>query len=437
MIGDDRVLVIGGGWAGLAAAVELTRAGQTVLLIEAAPQLGGRARTVDLDGFGAVDNGQHLLLGANETVLQLLDVLGIAEPEVLLRMPLDLVLREADGPGASLTTSYLPAPFHLVAGLLTMTGLSLSERFDNLINLKGLLKGPGDKDLSVNAWLRVLDMPPRVSELLWKPLCLAILNLPASRASAVLFSTALRETFSSHRSRADFLVPRVTLGEVFPEPARRFIGANGGEIRLHARVTALVTEQDVCTGVMLGDEHLPARRTILATAPWHAVPLLEPHRALAETARNLERLGAEPITTVWLRYPPGTRTERPLFGMIGTTAQWVFDRGQCCDDDGMISAVISGHGPHLELDRDALAALVATELARMHPDWPEPLGWRVLCEKRATFSAAAGCETLRPDCETPLPGLWLAGDYTRTGLPATLEGAVVSGIRCARAVLES
>lgn len=436
MNGDGRIVIVGGGWAGLAAAVEIARAGQPVLLLEAAPHLGGRARSVELDGFGAVDNGQHLLLGANETVLQLLDAVGIAEPEVLRRLPLDLALREPDGPGALLSTSYLPAPLHLVAGLMTMEGASLSERFNTLLNLKALMRGPDGKDMPLNAWLRAHDMPPRISELLWKPLCLAILNLPAGRASAELFSTVLREVFTGHRSRSDLLVPCVPLGEVFPEPARRFIEANGGEVRTLARITALATEQDVCTGVMIGDEHIPARRVILATAPWHAAPLLAPHRHLTPIAQNLERLGDEPITTVWLRYPQGTRPERPLFGMLGTTAQWVFDRGACCGEDGIISVVVSGRGPHLDLHHDALAAQVAAELAQLYPDWPEPLAARVLREKRATFSPATGCETLRPDDETPMPGLWLAGDYTRTGLPATLEGAVRSGIRCARAMID-
>ena len=434
---SEPILVIGGGWAGLATAVEIARAGFPVKVFESAPQIGGRARTVALDGFGTVDNGQHLLLGANDTILAMLGTLGVNEADVLLRLPLDLVLRRPEGPNVALSALYLPAPFHLLAGLMTMEGIPLSDRFNALLALKGMLRGPDDRDMPVSAWLRVHEMPLSVTEALWKPLCLAILNLGTQRASAELFCAVLRESFTGHRSRSDFLVPRRPLSEVFPEPARRFIEQNGGEVHTACRVTELVLERDVCTGVIANETFIAGRQVVLAVSPWAAAPLLAPHPKTAGIAARLERLGSEPIVTVWLRYPPGIRLERPVSGLLDTTAQWLFDHKAISGHEGVLSVVISGSGPHLELDHDALAAQVAAELGRLYPEWPAPETARVLRERRATFHAAPGCEALRPGNETDLIGLWLAGDYTRTGLPATLEGAIRSGVCCARMLLDS
>jgi predicted NAD/FAD-dependent oxidoreductase len=162
--------------------------------------------------------------------------------------------------------------------------------------------------------------------------------------------------------------------------------------------------------------------------------LLAPHPALAGIATELAQLRQEPITTVYLRYPEDVGLDSHMQGLLDGLGQWIFDR-RIAGHPGLIAVVISGRGEHLMLDNGTLSNQIGAELARLHPDWPAPLASRVIREKRATFAATVDVDRHRPVTTTPTPGLWLAGDFTATGLPATLEGAVLSGQRAAVAIL--
>ncbi|MDX9767788.1 MAG: hydroxysqualene dehydroxylase HpnE [Ectothiorhodospiraceae bacterium] len=428
----DRVVVVGGGWAGLAAACELAARGVPVTLIEAAQHVGGRARTIELDGR-SVDNGQHLLLGACTSTLKLLATIGVRESDALLRLPLDLSLRRLDG-GETIEMSslYLPAPWHLLAGLLGMRGITLGERLKAISGLPSMLRETPDEQETVDGWLRRHGQSPDLIEGLWEPLCLSILNTPGTRASAGLFVTTLQESFMGSREHSDLLVPKVDLGRLLPQPASRFIETTGGDIRLGTRVTHLRADDNRVTGLHLADDtELPAPRVILATPPWITAQLLAEHPQTAAIAQDLAALAYEPICTVYIQYPESVKLGAPLVGVLDATSQWVFDRSYT-GHPGLMAVVISGGGPHMDLDNRMLIGEVQAELRRLFPHWPEPLGGWAVREKRATFRAAPGCETLRPAHATALTGLWLAGDYTRTGLPATLEGAIRSGIQAAQ-----
>ena len=430
------VVVVGGGWAGLAAAIELVHAGVPVTLIEAARQLGGRARCVRF-GELRVDNGQHILLGAYREWLALLARIGLAEGQVVRRLPLQLDLRHPRGPGLTLRTPALPAPLHLLAGLLGARGLSARERLAALRfgHCLARTRLPLPEDRSVATLLRERGQPPRLIRLLWEPLCLAALNTPIEIASARIFLGVLRESFRHRRRDSDLLLPITDLGSALPEPAQRYIEDHGGQVLLNRRVTGLCIERGVLQGVRLDGEFLPARQLVLAVSPVMCRRLLSPHEAFSDIVGKLERLDYQPITTLYLRYPPGVRLPHPMLGLLDGHGQWIFDRG-LAGQAGLMAVVISATGAHVELDNAALTAAVRQELAHLFPHWPAPLDSLVIREKRATFASRVGVDGLRPEPESPVDGCWLAGDFTATGLPGTLEGAVMSGRACARGILE-
>lgn len=430
----DNVLVVGGGWAGLAAAIELTRHGIPVTLLEAARQLGGRARCVPFNDL-RIDNGQHLMIGAYESMLRLMVTVGVDPEAMFLRQPLDLHMRALEAPELRVRTRKLPAPLHLAWALATVRGLPPRERLQLLRFSHRLLRNKIvlDEDISAQALLLGERQGARVIGALWEPLCLAAMNTPLAEASAQLFLEVLRRSFVTEANHSDLLIPKDDLGVLLPEPALDFIERNGGTVLLNHRVRHLLIDNDVCRGVAWRGGELAGRRVILAVHPVMCRRLLAPHPALAGIAAHLARLRQEPITTVYLRYPESVTLGSPLQGLQDGLGQWIFDR-RVAGHPGLIAVVISGRGEHLALDNNALGARIQAELARLHADWPAPLALRVIREKHATFAATPGVDALRPTTATPIAGLRLAGDFTATGLPATLEGAVISGLRAAQAV---
>lgn len=431
-----RVLVVGGGWAGLAAAVELTRHGVPVTLLESARQLGGRARCVRF-GEHRVDNGQHIMVGAYRATLGLLKTLGVPESRAFLRRPLWLQVKSAAGSDMRLSAPALPAPLHLAFALLTARGLPLPDKLKT-VGFWHRLQRDGfrlEQDISVTELLARHRQPLSVAQTLWEPLCLATLNTPPHQASARVFLRVLQEAFDTRRRDSDLLIPRTDLGAILPEPAFDFIERHGGTVMLGRRVTGLRLDRERITGVETTDTMIKADQVILALPHTACRRLLAPHPPLAPIAQRLAELASEPICTVYLRYPPAARLPGEMVGLLDGAAQWVFDRA-LCGQPGVMAAVISAGGAHMELDNTTLTSQVAGELARAFPHWPAPEGSLVIREKRATFACRPDSDRLRPVHATPVPGCWLAGDYTATGLPATLEGAVRSGVECARRILE-
>lgn len=428
-----RVIVVGGGWAGLSAACTLARAGYAVELFEAARQAGGRARRVSLDGQ-TLDNGQHLLIGAYHETLRLLHSLDV-DTALLQRKPLALHLRSAGG-DFTLHAPRLPAPLHLLAALLGSQGLSPGERFRAIGMCVRLALGRFrlDEDISVATLLARHGQSRHLNETLWVPLCLATLNTPPERASARVFLAVLRDSFTGHRSNADLLFPASDLGRLLADPALATLTRLGAGVRLGQRVRALTIDETGIRGIQVGGAFHRAEHVVLAVPPHAATPLLAPHPRLQALAHNLAQFRYEPICTVYLQYPAHVSLPQTMVGLVGTTTQWLIDRRHC-GQPGLIAAVISAGGEHMQIDRTALAALVQGEIARHFPDWPAVQTSWVIREKRATFACEVDSEQYRPAAQTPVPGCWLAGDYTRTGYPATLEGAVRSGLQCARQIM--
>ena len=438
-----HVIVAGGGWAGLAAAVELCCQGIRVTLIEAAPQLGGRARSVE-HGNRLLDNGQHLLLGAYRDTLRLLKIVGVAEAAVLQRQPLHLLLKSPHQPDVRIHCPALPAPLHLITGLLRAEGLTMADRLAALPLCRRVLTGgfTVEQDISVAAWLIRHSQPATLIRILWQPLCLAILNTPVESASAQVFIRVLQDAFARQRDDSDLLFSRIDLGSVFPAPARRFIETHGGTVILNQRVKALRLHNSAIHGVVTATQEVDADHVVLAVPPTACQRLLEPHAELHGIAQRLAHISYEPICTVYVQYPRHVRLEIPMIGLLDTTSQWVFDRGLYgVEHAGLMAVVISGPGEHMALNNRALSARVVEELGQIFTGWPAPLHHAgdavIIREKRATFSCRTGINVLRPESTLPVRGVWLAGDYTDTGYPATLEGAVRSGIQCARTLINA
>ncbi|MDP3638916.1 MAG: hydroxysqualene dehydroxylase HpnE [Azonexus sp.] len=404
-----KVAVIGGGWAGIAAAVELTSAGVETTLFEAGRVLGGRARSITVDGR-RLDNGQHILLGAYRETLALMRQVG-ADPETLFeRRPLQII----DNTGFRMALPKLPAPLNVAWGLLTAQGVSLGEKLVTARWMDGIKRRRFQltKEITVAQWLDEGGQTGRLRRHLWEPLCLAALNLPAERASAQLFANVLRDSLgSSRREDTDLLLPRVAFGQLLPEPAARWLSAHGAKLKLGERITSINRSEN---GFDIAGDNFSA--AILATAPQHATQLWP------ELRLNFD---FEPIATVYLQFGPKITLAFPLLNLLGKHGQWVVDRS-----NGLLACVLSGHGKWEELDDEDLAGSLEAELAVS-----EKAVWhKVVREKRATFSAQPAL--LRPNCTTSNRRLFLAGDYTWADYPATLEGAVRSGLRAARMSLK-
>lgn len=431
------VIVVGAGWAGLACAVTLAHAGVPVTVLEATRLLGGRARRIRFDGH-RVDNGQHVLFGAYRTVLDLLRVLDLSEQKLFRRVPLKLVSYESDGPGLELSTGRMPAPLHAAFGLLTARGLSWPEKQAVLTFVRTLREAAVDaSDISVAELLHRHKQSPRSVYLLWQPLCLAILNTPIEQASATVFTAVLRAAFFAQRRASDMLLPIANVVSCLPEPAREFIERHGGGVRLGERVLTVQIQADHVLGVQLERSSLLASHVVVATPPQAARRIIPEAAGLKSTLARANALGHMPICTVYLQYPEHIRLDHDFIALLAPQPYWVFDRGRLTGERGLFAVVINGPGAHVRAEPEAVIATVKAAIADRFPNWPPARAARLVCERQATFTARVGCEQLRPDHTTPIAGLWLAGDYTATGFPATLEGAARSGVECARRILES
>ena len=418
-----RIAVIGAGWAGLAAAIEATRAGARVALYEMAPTPGGRARDVVSHG-GDLDNGQHICIGAYRETLRLLDEVGVDRTAIFARLPLTLV--DAEGRGLRMRRGEPLAAFAwAVAG---RRGWSWRARIALLRvasrwRRAGFRAMPGETVADLAA-----DLPAAVRRDFIEPLCVAALNTPAEEASGAVFLRVLRDALVGSPGSADLLLPRVGLGNVFPAPALAWLERNGATIRLAHRVDQI--ERD---GTAWRIEGGSADHVVIAASTVEAARLVAPHApAWAATAAALRY---EPIATVYAR-SAGCNLPEPMLalhaGNADRPAQFVFDRGRLGGQAGTLAFVISGASLWVER---GIAATEAATLAQGNAELGRflraPLEIvRTIVEKRATFACTPGL--VRPPMDVA-PGLFACGDYLAGPYPATLEGAVRSGVAAAHA----
>jgi hydroxysqualene dehydroxylase len=426
----DGIAVVGGGWAGLAAAVTLAADGRRVTVFESAPTLGGRARRVDL-GHTTIDNGQHILLGAYRQTLELLKVVhGAAERGLLERR----LLRLEEPGGFCLRMLPLPVPWNALAALLTMRGVSRAERLTTIAFVRGLRRRGFRCDAQVTV-AALLDRQPRaVVQNLWEPLCVAVLNTPLHAASAQIFLNAIRAVFTDRARDSDLLLPRVDLSALFPDAAARYVAERKGEIRTGLSVAGIAEREDAID-VATGDGSASYAACVVAVGPHQLEGVLSGVRT-PQVIAALTKVAAfayEPIRTVYLQYPAALALTGPMVRLDGHPGQWLFDRGRLGGAPGLAAAVVSSDVPEARIDRERLVQVVDAQVRRLLPRLPPPTWSMAIAERRATYACVPGLE--RPTSGRLGPRLFLAGDYTDPELPATLEAATRTGVAAARALL--
>ncbi len=427
---NARVAVIGGGWAGLAAALHASRRGHAVHLFEASRALGGRARALEVtlpDGSTCtVDNGQHILIGAYSETLALLHSVGVVREAALLDMP--LTLRFPDGGG--LRFANLPAPWDALAAVLGARGWSLADKW-SLARCGGRWQRSGFRCADRTSVAQLCTgLSPRVFEELVAPLCVSALNTPAGQASGQVFLRVLQDALFGAAGGSRLLLPRVDLTTLFPAAAAQAITAAGGQIHVGQRVTHISSSPAdgnwlldgqafdtvlLCTGA---SESAAMLENTAQTAPESIAKRLT---AWSTTTRALQFEG---IATVYA-WAAGARLAEPMLALRSSAAapaQFVFDSGALGGPQGLLAFVVSAaRGERTELQQQVLQQ-AAQQLGL------QAQALQTVVERRATFACTPGLQ--RPP-QAIAPGLLACADYVEGPYPATLEGAVRSAAAAA------
>ncbi|MGZ8203945.1 MAG: hydroxysqualene dehydroxylase HpnE [Burkholderiales bacterium] len=419
---------MGGGYAGMAAAVTLADAGVPATVYEAAAELGGRARRVVVNDV-ALDNGLHILIGGYRETLRLIGAVHADPEKALARFPLDWHIYRR----FRLKAAPLPAPLHLACGLLAARGVGWGERIAAAKFMRAMraqsFRLP--RDMTVDALLSAHRQGTGFRRYLWEPLCVSALNTAPSVASAQVFLNVLRDGLDAGRGAGDILLSRGDLTALFPEPAADYVRSRGGRVHVSRIVDRIaVTAGGVDVTTRAATEH--HSHAICAVSPHRAARLLSSVPQLGSVVASVGRLRYQPIYSVYLQLEGAVKLPAPMLGMSGI-AQWIFDRDAICGQRGLVAAVISSTGAHEAMTQDGVAREVYDELDRELGPLPRLAWHRVIAEKRATFECKVGLE--RPAITTPVECIHLAGDYTQSDYPATIEAAVRSGIAAARQVL--
>jgi squalene-associated FAD-dependent desaturase len=437
----ERVVVVGGGLAGVSAALAAADGGAKVTLLEARPRLGGATFSINRDGL-EIDNGQHVFLRCCMAYRSLLERLG-ASDLVELQPRLAVPVLAPGGRIGWLRRSGLPAPLHLAGTLARYPYLSWAERLGAVRAALAMRRlDPSDQRLdrqSFADWLAAHGQGPAATAALWELVGLATMNARAAQASLQVAAMVFRTGLLDHRDAADIGYSRVPLGRLHGEPAARALAAAGAEVRLRCHARA-IEHGDGGLAVVTGSGRVEADAVVLAV-PHEAAPELLPRGALPDAGR-LRLLGTSPIVNLHVVYDRVVTT-LPVAAGLGTPVQWVFDRsaGAGLRDQGRqyLAVSLSAAVEEVELPTATLRERFLPALAELLPAARDAsvTEFVVTRERTATFLPAPGTAALRPATGTAVPGLFLAGSWTSTGWPATMEGAVRSGLSAARAALLS
>ena len=457
-----RVLIIGAGWAGLAAAVEATRLGHHAIVLEASRAIGGRARALNVTlPSGAqttLDNGQHILIGAYSDTLQLMRDMGVDTGRALLRLP--LTLRYPDGSGLTLPDWSRPwfAGLDVAAGVLNAKGWSLGDKLSLLRAADAWRRSGFSCPAQHSVGQLCKGISQRVMQEMIDPLVISALNTPTEQASASVFLRVMRDALfapasqerSAHGERShaiagsNMLLPRTDLGAVFPDAAAQWLAQRGVPVHLGQRVQdgKLLLKNELLTQHPIGLEANMAGNfdaVILATPAWEAARLVRSlpgqHHAAQQWAASAEALQHEAITTVYA-YSASAQLAQPVLALRSNAAhpaQFVFDRGAlhgaASGQQGLLAFVVSAStGDAATLEQQVLAQ------GRAQLGLHDLQAVKTIVEKRATFACTPGL--VRPSMHIT-QGVLACGDYIDGPYPATLEGAVRSGLAAARSLPRS
>ena len=454
------VLIIGGGFAGLAAAVDLAEAGSRVLLLERRSFLGGRAYSfTDKTTGDTIDNGQHLMMGCYHRTLRFLEKIGSLDKLKFQPDPqVDFLHERADGSvtRASFKCPPLPAPLHLLGGLARLKTIGWGDRLRALgVGLAvRTLNGNQDKlaEITVREWLDSLGQSERIQRRFWGPMALATLNEAPEVASADMFARVIELGFMRTKRDSAMVVSRVGLSDLYTQQARSFIEDRGGEVRLNADVARIEFEGDCAAGVTLRSGERIEAGAVISAVPYFALRRMLTAEFASAHFPYLDHFKSAPIVSINLWYDKSF-TDLEFAGLLDSPIEWVFNKnainlsggqsgGQGAEPESAgrqhLALVISGAHEAATRPKEELIALADAQIKRFFPAARglRPFHAFVVREYDATISHTVGTAKLRPSSRTQFDNFFLAGDWTATGLPATIEGAVQSGQECARMVLE-
>jgi hydroxysqualene dehydroxylase len=429
---STRVVIIGGGFAGLTAGVYLSERGFAVTLLERRNHLGGRAYSFPDSTTGdSVDNGQHLFMGCYANTIDFLKKIGGLE-KLRFQEHTRIDFLDAKSGLDSFACPALPAPFHVLAGLFKLKGLTVGDKL-RAFNLGSTLRGKAKTNgaLTVSDWLKKLKQSDNINERFWRPMVVATLNESPDVASARMLITVLQEAFGGRREASAIGISTVGLSDLYTEQAKAFIESHGGEIRTFARVNKILLHERKVTAVALkSGERLEADYLISTTPPNVLAEMLDDE--LRETDFSyLEKLHSSAIVSInlWFDRPV---TDCQFIGLIGTEIQWLFNKDAISvksKKSNHLALVISAANQYVNRTKHQLVDLALRDLHKLIPQSLEAklLHSTIVKERDATISHTVESDTLRPTAQTSIANFILAGDWTNTGLPATIESAVLSG----------
>jgi squalene-associated FAD-dependent desaturase len=432
-----RVLILGGGLAGLAAAVALAPHGLRITLLESKPRLGGRASSFADPATGEwIDLCQHVTMGCCTNFDHFCQTLGLRQ--FLTPQPA-LYFMTPDRRVSRLPADGLPAPFHLARGFLRMHTLSLAEKCRVLYGLH-CLKRPRADDPPFAAWLADHRQTPSTIERFWSVVLTSALNETPDRVGLRYARKVFVDAFLAHRRGFEVQLPNVPLGRLYGPELHDWLCAKGVEVVTSTPVRRLVFQDGRAAGAQLRSEATLAADWIVSGLPFERLLDVLPAEVVDREPvfANLRNLTHSPITSVHAWFDRAA-TELPHVVLVDCLGQWVFNRGLVSPGEYYLQVVVSAARPLRDLGREETERRVIAELRGLFP----PLQGaklrrvKVITDQFATFSATPGVDRYRPPQQSPVPNLLLAGDWTATGWPATMEGAVRSGYLAAEALLKN
>jgi zeta-carotene desaturase len=458
------VIIIGGGLSGLSAAVELCARGHRTLVLEQHPHPGGRTYSfIDAATGDSIDNGQHLMMGCYHATRRYMRIIG-TEYLTLLQPSLHIRFLHPSKSSLRLACPPLRAPLHLLGGLIRFKGVPLKNRLEMLKVAKQLFYTSLSKEqeldkLNVEEWLVKLGQSNLSRKFLWDVITTGALNNHPKNVSALMLFRVLRASFLGKRGNSSLLLPRAGLSDVLVNPAVEFIRRNGGEVLLTKEVLKVHFEDEKIVSVSTQDGKKFRAHIFLGAIPWFGLDRLlsisgiSSELVIKTPSREIcdwDRFKPSPIISIQLWFDR-IIMEEEFAALIDTRVQWVFNKSwefrrhlsrkavkQQKEKGQHLSLVISGAQEFVEMSKEELLTIAMKDLRRVLPKAKDAniVHSIVIKEKRATFSPSPGLEAIRPLPKTSISNLFLAGDWTNTGLPATIEGAIMSGRKAAELICE-
>jgi squalene-associated FAD-dependent desaturase len=438
---SKQVVIVGGGVSGLAAGVFLTERGVPVTLLEQKLTLGGRAYSFqDAETGDIIDNGQHVLIAGYERTLQFLRTIGTLHLLSIRPFPI-LIFHHPQKGFRRFQLPRLPTPLHFILGFLQCDLLSFLDRWRALgagRNIRNTGADDSRATMTVEQWLDSVGQSTESRRSFWRPIAVSMMNENPDTAPALPFVRSMRKAFLGNWRNACLGIPNVGLSQLYVEGSQEYIGTHGGKIRCGADVVEVLFEGSLVKGVRLRDgSEVECRGLILAVPPYRIKDLLPDAMVCDPPFSGIHSIQYSPIISTHLWFEKDFM-DHEFVGLIDRRTQWIFNRRRISKESGIgghVSAVISAAYDFVGHSNDELVQISVEDIRSVYPALAAgPTHSVVIREKRATFSLTPRTEYLRPSQETPVPNLFLAGDWTSTGYPATIESAVISGERCAHLV---